>query len=924
MRRRLVAFISALMLIAGTVFTVSGFAFADDSSATSDSNVELALNYIKQLNDEVRGVQRDALTEQQIADANGYQVANIQVGTGTGKVLDPLQVNSDLMKWAQTRADELAGLGRLDAHANMFNGVPDWAYMLNSKGEKISNMFQNTGYKGGTYIFGPENLANASAKSAFDPVMSWYRELKTGEQGYGHYLAEISQFANVAGFGVAQDSKGAYYGVLELAYDDGSDGHGTTQTVDDALAALKNDSPISSVASPDAVSVSAGEDPTSKLPSTVSATLEDGTTKDVAVSWASVKAEDYNKANSSFTVHGTISGYDAGVDITVNVGAATAKSAANPTTPVSTLEGTAPDLSDIKSTVTWSDGTTSEEPITWSMPEASEFKTPGPVPVKGTVTVDGQPFEVSINVSITARAITSVTLSGNEVTVESGANPQSELDKITAEATWNDGTTSTEKITWAPVSAADYSSRTAKDVSVQGTIAGYAQNITATVHVKAASITKVHDTEAITVPVRSKVTLPETVLVDYSNGESKVSAPVTWSGDVDANTIGDYTLTGTVEGTDLTTILTVHVVEATITSVSNPAGVTAKSGDTEADLTLPEKVTATLSNSETAQVPVAWDTLTDAQKATLKSRQGGTITLNGTVSGTDQKPVLTITVAAATATSVVLNENGDTAVSVKTKNGTAPELPKTAYVTWSNGEATEEEITWGDITKDDYSKIEGGSFEVLGTVAALPNTQLKATVSYDAAEPVEVLNPSIHITVTVGQTPELPNTVTVKWSNGVETEENVQWASYDKTLLDKPGKFTVSGIVTVVKPKTVAKSQPVVRMARLFRVAAAANEENNEESTGDNTTEAHTYLVSAEITVNAAPAPAEPQTPKPAEADDDTKGGETLVSTSGDGKQVSSELARTGAATVGVAVAAATLLYLGAAFFLTSRKKQEE
>ena len=866
------------------------------------------------MNKNVRGIKRSkALTNQQIADANTDMTADdVQDGTGTDAVLPALKVNSDITKWAQTRADELAAKDDI-THANMYNGVPEWATFTRN-GYRFPSTFNSPNYVGGKQAFGPEALAIWTTGSGANPIDMWASELDTAEEGYGHYLTEISQLANVAGMGVAQTAGGNTIAVLEIAYDDGEGDHGTTQTVDEALKALQGDSAIASVTAPDSISIAAGTDPTDQLPATVKATTEDGETKDVAVTWAKVSADEYSKANSTFTVHGTIAGYDEGVDITINVGAAAPVSAANPTESVRTIEGNVPDLSSLKSKVTWSNGTTTDKSISWDMPEASAFTAPGPVTVNGTVTVDGKTFNVSTSVAVDARTITNVTLSNDAVTVPSGTDPKSELDKITAAATWNDGATSTETVTWNAVSKDDYAAREGKTITVQGTIKGYSKNVIATVTVTPATITKVNANQDVSVEVDGALNLPTTVGVDYSNGEQNVAAQVTWDQSaVDTSKVGDYTVNGTVAGTSLTTTVTVHVVNATISKVENPTARTVASGTAEDELNLPSTVTATWSNGATSQVAVTWSAPTDADKATLSSRDGGTITLTGSVSDTDIKPTVTITVSKAVATAVALDDQGTTATEVTTENGTAPELQKTAKVTWSNGDVTEETIAWDTITKDQYSNVNGGTFEVTGTVASLPSAKLTATVTYAAAHATSLLNGTVALTVNVGQTPQLPETATVQWDNGVQTEETVTWAEYDKALLEKPGVFTVEGTVTVGPAKLM------MRFARMMRAAA-------------DTEEAKTFPVTATITV-VEPA-TEPENPgndgtdNPSNNGNGTSDNDDANQSSENGKKLAQKrakkLAQTGSSLLGVTVALVALLAAGGVSLVMSRKKNAE
>lgn len=184
--KRLVAMAAAAVLAVGAGFVAPGVAMADDTSASSASNVEQALKYLDYLNKNVRGIKRSkALTNQQIADANTDMTADdVQDGTGTDAVLPALKVNSDITKWAQTRADELAAKDDI-THANMYNGVPEWATFTRN-GYRFPSTFNSPNYVGGKQAFGSEALAIWTTGSGANPIDMWASELDTAEEGYGH------------------------------------------------------------------------------------------------------------------------------------------------------------------------------------------------------------------------------------------------------------------------------------------------------------------------------------------------------------------------------------------------------------------------------------------------------------------------------------------------------------------------------------------------------------------------------------------------------------------------------------------------------------------------------------------------------------------------------------------------------------------
>lgn len=238
----------ALAMCAAVGMTTDHIAVAD--SATQDSNIVASLKYMSELN-KLRQTKRTTLTAQQIIKAqNADNGANMQSGqvaedTADGSPVNELNVNWDLMSWAQRRADALAERAAVNqsqpiSHDNMYVGAPSWA------AEKKHNLAESPNYQSGTYWFGPEALFIGypqTGQSSHNPIQSWYSELSApaggNRQGYGHYLTEVSKLADVAGMASAQVISGSWKGativVLEIGYTGGSYDRGTSQSVRDAL-----------------------------------------------------------------------------------------------------------------------------------------------------------------------------------------------------------------------------------------------------------------------------------------------------------------------------------------------------------------------------------------------------------------------------------------------------------------------------------------------------------------------------------------------------------------------------------------------------------------------------------------------------------------------------------------------------------------
>ncbi|NMN02490.1 InlB B-repeat-containing protein [Bifidobacterium panos] len=224
--------VSFAAIVALAMCVALGFVAPGAHAAASDTaNVKQALEYMKQLN-ELRAKTRTALSAKQIADANNVSESKIASDTADGKPVSALNVNWDVMGWAQKRADELAAQGSI-SHDGMANGRPSWCGKY--------NLTESSDYQSNTQSFGPEALALGypDQEESHNPVSSWAEELQTGEQGYGHYLTEVSKLADVAGIGVAKVSSGSWKGatvtVLEIAYVGNNTDRGTNESVEDAL-----------------------------------------------------------------------------------------------------------------------------------------------------------------------------------------------------------------------------------------------------------------------------------------------------------------------------------------------------------------------------------------------------------------------------------------------------------------------------------------------------------------------------------------------------------------------------------------------------------------------------------------------------------------------------------------------------------------
>ncbi|MCF6166889.1 Choline binding protein A [Furfurilactobacillus rossiae] len=125
-----------------------------------------------------------------------------------GNVLPALRRTTEMDQWAQARANELASSNQGLSHSDNLYGAPSWA-KTNAAG-----LFNSPNYDYGTIVNGPECLASWWGGTE-NPVDMW-----TAEQSYGggHYLTEVSPYANVGGIGISMSSNGTFYAVFEIGY----------------------------------------------------------------------------------------------------------------------------------------------------------------------------------------------------------------------------------------------------------------------------------------------------------------------------------------------------------------------------------------------------------------------------------------------------------------------------------------------------------------------------------------------------------------------------------------------------------------------------------------------------------------------------------------------------------------------------------
>ena len=146
------------------------------------------------------------------------------------------------------------------------------------------------------------------------------------------------------------------------------------------------------------------------------------------------------------------------------------------------------------------------------------------------------------------------------------------------------------------------------------------------------------------------------------------------------------------------------------------------STDSGVEPELPPTGSAVWSNGDTTNEPIIWEA-----NDRYMDREGGTYTVTGTVDGWASSVKVTVTVNPASVRDTTTPE-------VTTTVGTEPVLPDTVKVTWTNGDTTDEPVTW-DLppaeTWDD-SDLVGETLSVTGKLTNY-GQDVAANVTVEAA-----------------------------------------------------------------------------------------------------------------------------------------------------------------------------------------------
>jgi LPXTG-motif cell wall-anchored protein len=297
----------------------------------------------------------------------------------------------------------------------------------------------------------------------------------------------------------------------------------------------------------------------------------------------------------------------------------------------------------------------------------------------------------------------------------------------------------------------------------------------------APTITAIAACDPITVELPATPELPGEVGVTYSD-DTTATLPVTWDVDgVDFTVAGQYSVSGTVEGGgDLRASVSVTVNEAVpvivqkaTVQVSTPLGTAP---------VLPQTVEVTWSNGTVEDLAVTWNDGQELDAALYNTAQSFSVA--GVLADDEHTPV-TATVVVASPTSV------QAPAPVTTDAGVAPQLPGSVVVVYSDGSTYEVAVSWDAVDANQYHT--GGQFSVTGR-ASDTGLSTQVTVNVNDATVTGVQN-NLAVQTVVLTAPQLPETASVRWSNGDTTSEAVAWNAVDPSSYAQVGTFTATGTV---------------------------------------------------------------------------------------------------------------------------------
>lgn len=310
---------------------------------------------------------------------------------------------------------------------------------------------------------------------------------------------------------------------------------------------------------------------------------------------------------------------------------------------------------------------------------------------------------------------------------------------------WSNGDTTDEPVIWDVSSINEAQYHGAHGGSSTFVVYGQTYDLRAVCYVTVTGATPVGahlDAASVSVPVDGNPFeyLPATAIVTWSNGDTSAER-ITWNGGLPfsrslTGIAGSFTADGTVLGFAVSA--SVRMTSRYMIVASNPTSVSTDAGVAP---TLPVGGQVLWSDSGDWETDtVDWDAVDPRDYHGLLDRDTSFV-VRGTGRESGRSFAVTVIVRQAVAVSASFDgaASGDgagaigsgtdaigsgtgtvNAVDLTTVAGTAPELPATATISWSNGDRTVERVTWNSGSAlADSTYAQPGTFTVSGAVAGL-------------------------------------------------------------------------------------------------------------------------------------------------------------------------------------------------------------
>lgn len=310
---------------------------------------------------------------------------------------------------------------------------------------------------------------------------------------------------------------------------------------------------------------------------------------------------------------------------------------------------------------------------------------------------------------------------------------------------WSNGDTTDEPVIWDVSSINEAQYHGAHGGSSTFVVYGQTYDLRAVCYVTVTGATPVGarlDAASVSVPVDGNPFeyLPATAIVTWSNGDTSAER-ITWNGGLPfsrslTGIAGSFTADGTVLGFAVSA--SVRMTSRYMIVASNPTSVSTDAGVAPA---LPVGGQVLWSDSGDWETDtVDWDAVDPRDYHGLLDRDTSFV-VRGTGRESGRSFAVTVIVRQAVAVSasfdgaasgVGAGASGSgtdaigsgtgtvNAVDLTTVAGTAPELPATATISWSNGDRTVERVTWNSGSAlADSTYAQPGTFTVSGAVAGL-------------------------------------------------------------------------------------------------------------------------------------------------------------------------------------------------------------